>query len=148
MQFSAKLVTLAALVAPAVLASPVPGGTYWDEDCGCEKPHPTVVPIPPGSNINAGNQCGQYGTQNNFCFNGGKYSALTDSCNGSSVYCCQSNPIQNGVFNSNTGNCQTITVNNYGSTSTSSSSSSSGSGLNGGLLGAVGGLVNKVTSAL
>ncbi|KAL0577255.1 hypothetical protein V5O48_004743 [Marasmius crinis-equi] len=145
MQLSSKLITIAALVIPSVLASPVPSGTYWDEDCGCEKPHPQPAKAPV-ANVNVGNQCGQFGTQSNFCFNGGQYTALSGSCNGGDVYCCQSSPWQNGVFNSNTGNCQTTTVNNYGSTSSSSSSPSSSS--TGGLLGTATDLVGKVTSAL
>ncbi|KAL0575004.1 hypothetical protein V5O48_006955 [Marasmius crinis-equi] len=97
---------------------------------------PTTTPV----NINTGNHCGQYGTQNNYCFNNGQYNGLSDSCNGGSVYCCQNNPWQNGNFNQNTGNCQTFTVNNYGNSGSGSGSNSnnnSGGSSGGGLLGSL-----------
>ncbi|KAL0574350.1 hypothetical protein V5O48_007612 [Marasmius crinis-equi] len=159
MQLSVKSFAILAAVLPTVIASPL--GVVWDEQCGCHKtvtptptPTPTTTPcttttsstyVPPTpkvptSSINTGNHCGQYGTTNNYCFNGGQYNGLTDSCNGGSVYCCQNSPWQNGMFNQNAGNCQSITVNNYGSGSGSGSGSSArpsttSAGLVGSLLG-------------
>ncbi|KAL0566885.1 hypothetical protein V5O48_015109 [Marasmius crinis-equi] len=109
----------------------------------------TVVSTPVGQpqsvapTANTGNYCpGSY--VYNVCCNGGLLNCAFAQgvCTGGDVYCCQSNPMQNGVFNSNTGNC----ILNQ-STSSASGGSGSGSAANKGLLenllGGVGGTLDK-----
>ncbi|KAL0566886.1 hypothetical protein V5O48_015110 [Marasmius crinis-equi] len=109
----------------------------------------TVVATPIGQpqsatpTVNTGNYC-PGGYVYNVCCNGGLLNCAFAQgvCTGGDVYCCQSNPMQNGVFNSNSGNC----VLNQ-STSSASGGSGSGSAANKGLLedllGGVGGTLDK-----
>ncbi|KAL0567738.1 hypothetical protein V5O48_014260 [Marasmius crinis-equi] len=104
---------------------------------------PVGSPASSAPSVNTGNYC-PGGYVYNVCCNGGLLNCAFAQgvCTGGDIYCCQSNPMQEGVFNSNSGNC----ILNKSSSSGSSASGGSGAANKGSLetlLGGVGGTLDK-----
>ncbi|KAL0566889.1 hypothetical protein V5O48_015113 [Marasmius crinis-equi] len=109
----------------------------------------TVIATPVGQpqsaapTVNTGNYC-PGGYVYNVCCNGGLLNCAFAQgvCTGGDVYCCQSNPMQNGVFNSNSGNC-VLNKSSSSASSAGSGAANANKGLLENLLGGVGGTLDK-----
>ncbi|KAL0566763.1 hypothetical protein V5O48_015245 [Marasmius crinis-equi] len=98
----------------SIISTPTPT-TPSSTTTPCTTTASTTSPRPSTStpiNINTENHCGQWEMQNNYCL-----------CNGGTAYCCQKSLWQDGYFNQNIGNCQTVITNNYGNPGSGLSSS-------------------------
>ncbi|KAL0565213.1 hypothetical protein V5O48_016817, partial [Marasmius crinis-equi] len=134
MQLSTALNALftLAVALQVVIATPVPGGQQGGKSSQTQSA-PTT---------NTGNYC-PGGYVYNVCCNGGVLNCAFAQgvCTGGDVYCCQNNPMQQGTFNANSGNC--VLNKTSSSSGSSGSSGSTDQGALEKLLGGVGGTLDK-----